>query len=105
MLGDRVSRLPLLTSYSGAKAAVRGFTDGVRAELAFERSRVRIGIVFPPAVNTPFFSHAATHMARPPRPAKPVYPPEMVARGILRAASGRAREVRVGAIVPLLEIR
>ncbi len=96
--------MPLLTSYSGAKAAVRGFTDGVRAELAHERSRVHITIVFPPAVNTPFFSHAATHMARPPRPAKPVYAPSVVARGIFRAATARRREVRVGAITTLFEI-
>jgi short-subunit dehydrogenase len=96
--------LPALTSYSGAKAAVRGFTDSVRAELAVDRSRVRIAIVFPPAVNTPFFSHAATHRARPPRPARPVYPPEVVARGILLAASGARREVRVGAIVTLFEL-
>ena len=96
--------MPLLTSYSGAKSAVRGFTDGVRAELAFERSRVHVTIVFPPAVNTPFFSHAVTHMARPPRPAKPVYAPEIVAEGIYRAATGRKREVRVGAITSLFEL-
>ena len=95
--------MPLLTSYSGAKAAVRGFTDGVRAELAHERSRVHITIVFPPAVDTPFFSHAVTHMARPPRPAKPVYQPDIVATGILRAATSRRREVRVGAITALFE--
>ena len=96
--------MPLLTSYSGAKAAVRGFTDGVRAELAFEASKVRISIVFPPAVNTPFFSHAVTHMAKPPRPAKPVYQPEIVAVGILRAALTGKREVRVGAITSLFEL-
>ena len=39
--------MPLLTSYSGAKAAVRGFTDGVRAELAHDASRVHVTIVFP----------------------------------------------------------
>jgi short-subunit dehydrogenase len=96
--------MPLLTSYSGAKSAVRGFTDGVRAELAFENSSVHVTIVFPPAVNTPFFSHAATHMARPPRPAKPVYAPEVVAEGVYRAALGRQREVRIGAITTLFEL-
>ena len=96
--------MPLLTSYSGAKAAVRGFTDGVRAELAHDGSKVRISIVFPPAVNTPFFSHAVTHMAKPPRPAKPVYQPEIVAAGIFRAAMTGKREVRVGAITSLFEL-
>jgi short-subunit dehydrogenase len=96
--------MPLLTSYSGAKAAVRGFTDGVRAELVHDRSRVRATIVFPPAVNTPFFSHAVTYMAKPPRPAKPVYQPEIVAAGILRAALAPRREMRVGAITSLFEL-
>ena len=96
--------MPLLTSYSGAKAAVRGFSDGVRAELAHEGSRVHVAIVFPPAVNTPFFSHAVTHMARPPRPARPVYQPDIVAKGILRAATSRQREVRVGAITTLFDL-
>ena len=96
--------MPLLTSYSGAKAAVRGFTDGVRAELAHEASLVNVTIVFPPAVNTPFFSHATTHMALPPRPAKPVYQPGIVAEGILRAATSRRREVRVGAITTLFDL-
>jgi short-subunit dehydrogenase len=95
--------MPLLTSYSGAKAAVRGFTDGVRAELRHDGSRVHVTIVFPPAVNTPFFSHAVTHMAKPPRPAKPVYQPDIVAAAIFRAARARKREVRVGAITSLFE--
>ena len=96
--------MPLLTSYSGAKAAVRGFTDGVRAELAHDVSNVHVTIVFPPAVNTPFFSHAITHMARSPRPAKPVYQPDVVAAAILRAATSRKREVRVGAITALFDL-
>ncbi len=95
--------MPLLTSYSGAKAAVRGFTDGIRAELAHEKSHVHVTIVFPPAVNTPFFSHATTHMTRPPRPAKPVYQPDIVAKAILTAASSRQREIRVGAITTLFD--
>ncbi len=96
--------MPLLTSYSGAKAAVRAFTDGVRAELAHEASGVHVTIVFPPAVNTPFFSHAVTHMRRPPRPAKPVYQPEIVAEGIFRAATSKQRQVRVGAITTLFDL-
>ncbi len=96
--------MPLLTSYSGAKAAVRGFTDGIRAELIHDRSRVRVTIVFPPAVNTPFFSHAPTYMTKPPRPAKPVYQPDIIAAAILRAAKNPPREMRVGAITTLFDI-
>jgi short-subunit dehydrogenase len=93
--------MPLLSSYSGAKHAVRGFTDSIRAELRQERSKVRIAIVFPPAVNTPFFSHAITHMDRPPRPMRPVYQPDPVAEGIFRAATGRRPEIAIGSVTIL----
>jgi NAD(P)-dependent dehydrogenase (short-subunit alcohol dehydrogenase family) len=78
--------LPLMTSYSGAKAAVRAFGQALRIELAFERSRIRVSTVFPPAVNTPFFQHAISHMGWPARPVPPVYQPQVVARAILMAA-------------------
>ena len=87
--------LPGLSSYAGAKAAVRGFTEAVQAELKLAGSRIGLSIVFPPAVNTPFFAHAASYLPRPPRPAAPVYQPELVAEAIwLAAVRGRAR-VRV----------
>ena len=64
--------LPLMTSYSGAKAAVRGFVQALRAELAIERSPIRVSAVFPPggqhAVFLPF--HFAYGMARPPGAAR-----------------------------------
>ena len=89
--------LPLMTSYAGAKSAVRGFAQALRAELAMERSRIRVSTVFPPAVNTPFFSHAVSHMGWPARPAPPVYQPEVVAEGIyLAATSGRGELIVSG---------
>ena len=90
--------LPVLSSYSGAKHAVRGFSESVRHELIHDRSRVMLTTVYPPAVNTPFFSHAASYMTGSPRPAKPVYQPEIVADAILLAATSRRREVQVGGI-------
>ena len=89
--------LPLMTSYAGAKAAVRGFAQALRAELRMERSAIRVSTVFPPAVNTPFFSHAVSHMGWPARPAPPVYQPEVVAAGIyLAATTGRAELIVSG---------
>ena len=89
--------LPLMTSYAGAKAAVRGFAQALRAELTMEGSRIRVSTVFPPAVNTPFFSHAVSHMGWPARPAPPVYQPEVVAAGIyLAATTGRAELIVSG---------
>lgn len=89
--------LPLMTSYAGAKAAVRGFGQALQAELRMERSRIRISTVFPPAVNTPFFSHSVSHMGWPARPVAPVYQPEVVAAAIhLAAMRGRPEMVVSG---------
>ncbi|MBV9653142.1 MAG: SDR family NAD(P)-dependent oxidoreductase [Acetobacteraceae bacterium] len=85
--------MPLLSSYSGAKHAVRGFDQSIRAELRQEGSRVRITTVLPPSVNTPFFDHAPTYMGLPGRPIPPVYQPEMVAEAIYLAATSRRREM------------
>ena len=45
--------LPLMSSYVGAKAAVRGFGQSIQVELKMAGSRVRLATIFPPAVNTP----------------------------------------------------
>lgn len=94
--------VPLLTSYSGAKRAVQGFTRAVRADLQDEGSAVRVCLVYPPAANTPFFSHAAMAMgpgfeAVSPRPMRPVYQPEVVADGVWHAAR-TGRDVPVGGV-------
>lgn len=91
--------LPLMTSYSGAKAAVRAFGQALRIELAFERSAVRVSTVFPPAVNTPFFHHAISHMGWPARPVPPVYQPDVVARGIYMAAITGRPEMTISGTV------
>ncbi|WP_408535598.1 SDR family oxidoreductase [Paraburkholderia fungorum] len=83
--------MPLLSAYSGAKHAVRGFGQSIRAELSQDGSHVRLTSVFPPAVNTPFFDHAISHMGQLGRPMSPVYQPEVVAEAIrLALISGRA---------------
>ena len=89
---------PLMAPYSGAKYAVRGFTEAVRSELLHDRSRVHLTMVHPPSVNTPFFAHAPSPWTdATPRPAPPVYQPEVVADAIHFAATHRRREVMVGA--------
>ncbi len=87
--------VPLQAPYSAAKYAVRGLTEALHAELLGERSGVRISIVHPPSVNTPFFSHAASHLSKPPRPPKPIVQPEMIADAILLAATSGRREIKV----------
>ncbi len=87
--------LPMMSSYAGAKAAIRAFAQSLRAELRIAGSSVRVTTVFPPAVNTPFFGHAASHANWPARPAPPVYQPEVVAEGIYYAATKGGAEVVV----------
>jgi short-subunit dehydrogenase len=87
--------LPLMTSYAGAKAAVRGFSQALQGELRRERSPIRVTTVFPPAANTPFFSHAVSYMGWPSRPAWPVYQPDVVAQGIWQAYVSGRREMTI----------
>ena len=96
--------MPLLSSYSGAKYALRGFTEALRRELRQDGSRVQVTTIYPPAVNTPFFSHAASHMPQPPRPMWPVYQPEIVADSIHLAATSRRGELHVGGVTVLFAL-
>ncbi len=87
---------PLQSAYSGAKWAMRGFAEAVRAELVNEGSNVHVGTVYPPAVNTPFYSHALSRIDGVPRPPPPVYQPELIAEAIYLAATQRRRDQLVG---------
>jgi short-subunit dehydrogenase len=87
--------VPLQSAYSATKFALRGFTEAVRAELINEGSAVHITLVHPPAVNTPFYSHAGSVMPKAPRPPPPVYQPELIGEAIYHAARVKRREWRV----------
>lgn len=87
--------VPLQSPYSGSKYAGRGFTEAVRSELIADNSRVHLTMVHPPAVNTPFYNHAASHMPKPVRPPPPIYQPEIMADAIYLAATTRRREIKV----------
>lgn len=88
--------IPLQSPYCGAKFAIRGFTDAVRAELLHEQSRIHITMVQLPAVNTPQFSWCKAQLPRHPQPVAPIYQPEVAAESIFWAAHNRRREVYVG---------
>jgi NADP-dependent 3-hydroxy acid dehydrogenase YdfG len=78
--------IPLQSAYCGAKHAIRGFTDSVRAELMHENSGIRITTVHLPALNTTQFGLVRTRMPRTPRPVAPVFQPEVAARAIVWAS-------------------
>ncbi len=92
--------VPLMSAYCASKFALRGFYEAVRAELIHDRIPVHIAMVHPPAVNTPFFSHAgarfdAAHADSSPRPPPPVYEPEVIAEAIWLAVSEQRRDLVV----------
>ncbi len=88
--------IPLQAAYCGAKFAIRGFTNSLRTELMHEKSGIHVTMVHLPAVNTPQFDWARTHMAKQPRPVAPVFQPEVVADTIYKAAHEQKREYWLG---------
>ncbi len=88
--------IPLQSAYCGAKHAIRGFTDSLRTELIHEGSRIRLSMIQLPAVNTPQFEWARTHMPRQPRPVAPVVQPEVIADTVFEAAHKPRREYWIG---------
>ena len=88
--------VPLQSAYSGAKAAVMGFTNAVRAELIAAGSPVGVTLVHLPAIATPHYGWAANRAGGVARPVDPVVTPEAAARAIADAADGGGREVFVG---------
>ena len=88
--------IPLQAPYCGAKAALRGFTDSLRCELAHEGSGVHLTMVQLSAFNTPQFEWGRTTLDKRPRPMGKVFQPELAARAVYWAATHRRRELWVG---------
>lgn len=88
--------IPLQAAYCGAKHAIRGFTASLRSELEAEGSKIALSIIELPAMNTPQFDWARTHMPREPKPMGTIYQPEVAAEAVYRAARYRPREYWVG---------
>lgn len=89
--------IPLQAPYCGAKHALRGFTEALCCELLHEHSRIHVGMVHLPAVNTPQFNWSRTRLTRHPKPVPPVFQPEVAADAIHWAAHHRRRDLYVGA--------
>lgn len=92
---------PLQSAYSAAKFGLRGFQDAVRAELASEGSKVRLQLVAPGAIDTPFYRSAFSRLANRPKPPAPVYSVETVAEAIRFAHASGRREVAAGGTAAL----
>lgn len=86
--------IPLQSAYCGAKHAIQGLTDSLRAELLHEGSRVQVTMVHLPALNTPQFDQVRSRLPRRAQPVPPIYQPEVAARGIVWAAEHPRRKER-----------
>jgi NAD(P)-dependent dehydrogenase (short-subunit alcohol dehydrogenase family) len=88
--------IPLQAAYCGAKHAIRGFTASLRSELEHDQSAITASILELPAMNTPQFDWARTHMRHQPKPMGTIYQPEAAAEAVFRAGQTKAREYWVG---------
>ena len=90
--------IPLQSAYCGAKHAIQGLNDSLRAELFHDRSNVHVTMVQMPALNTPQFDWVKTRLPNKAQPVPPIYQPEVAGRAIVYAASHpKRREYWVGA--------
>jgi short-subunit dehydrogenase len=88
--------IPLQSPYCGAKHAVQGFTESVRCELLHHRSRVQIGMIQLPAMNTPQFDWVLSRLPGASQPVPPIYQPELVGRAVVAFADHPRREMWLG---------
>jgi NAD(P)-dependent dehydrogenase (short-subunit alcohol dehydrogenase family) len=88
--------IPLQSAYCGAKHAIKGFTESVLTELIATKSKVTIGLVTLPGVNTTQFGWNLNKMPGHPRPVPPIVQPEVCARSILFSAQHPRRNMWVG---------
>jgi hypothetical protein len=86
----------LQSAYCAAKRAVIGFTESLQNELLHEHSNVRVSVVDLPTMNTPQFDWVKSRLPREPRPAPPVYQPEVAAKAIFHLARHERRKMEVG---------
>lgn len=93
-LGDRA--VPLQSAYCAAKHAVNGLSEAVRVELEHASLPIRVSVIKPASIDTPFFAHAGSRMGKEPAPIPPVYDASLVAETILHAATHPVLELPVG---------
>ena len=91
-----LSRHSASAAYCGAKHAIRGFTDSLRAELLAERSRITVSIENCRRSIRRSSDWARAHLRSTPRPMGRPVEPEVVADAVYRVAGGGWREYWLG---------
>ena len=105
-LGSVVSirGIPIQSVYCASKHAVKGFTEAVRLEQERQKSGIKLTLIAPAVINTPFYNHAKSDTGKKLTPFDPIYPPEVVAESIVFAAEHPRRDIFVGGYGKLLDI-
>jgi short-subunit dehydrogenase len=97
--------LPMLSAYTAAKYGVRGFFHALRVELRATGSKVRVALVHPGPVDTPFWVNVTPVDRMPPEfPPQVTQSPERVAKAIVRALDQPRPERVVGLAMRALAI-
>jgi NAD(P)-dependent dehydrogenase (short-subunit alcohol dehydrogenase family) len=95
--------VPFMGAYNITKHAVRGLSDTLRQELADQP--ISVCTVLPASIDTPFYRNAANRSGREIRPMPPVYPPETVARTVVRVLRRPRREAYAGGLGHALAVQ
>jgi NAD(P)-dependent dehydrogenase (short-subunit alcohol dehydrogenase family) len=88
--------VPMQAAYCGAKFAVSGFTDSLRAELIADKLPISLSVVYLPAVNTPQPSWARNHTGHAQVLPDPLFDPRLCAEAVLSTIDRPQREIWVG---------
>ena len=99
--GLGVRAVPLMIPYCIAKSGVNALYEGLRLEERRARSGVRVTVILPASIDTPFYDAAASWTGRRPAPIPPVYQPRAVAEAIVFAVDHPRRDIFIGAAAQL----
>ena len=89
--------LPAFSAYSASKHALRGFVKSLRIELRGQRSKVRVAMVHPGAIDTPVWKAISTATGRQPRKPPEGYRAEVIGDALVAMARSPRAEITVGA--------
>lgn len=104
VVGSIAGRLPTpwLAAYTAAKHGLRGFVRSLSAELRALGSPVKVALIAPGPVDTPFWARSRTVDRRLPPRLYGIYRPEDVAREVTRAIASPRTERTVGGLMATL---
>ena len=93
---NALAPLPSFAAYAASKAALRSFLRSLRIELRARRSRVKVAIVNPGAIDTPVWRSVTSATGRLPRTPPEGYSADVIADALVAMARRPRAEVIIG---------